>query len=111
MNSISVTKWICGTRVSSRREIKGIVTITRERYIERIFYKPAKLRYQSIHCNLVDVDDPSRNFTTRKYTSKINGITLYNDDDLRSNHYLQRSLQYQINLLENEMAARKKIST
>jgi hypothetical protein len=83
----------------------------RERYIERIFYKPAKLRYQSIHCNLVDVDDPSRNFTTRKYTSEINGITLYNDDDLRSNHYLQRSLQYQINLLENEMAARKKIFT
>jgi hypothetical protein len=64
----------------------------RGRYIERIFYKPAKLRYQSIHCNLVDVDDPSRNFTTRKYTSEINGITLYNDDDLRSNHYLQRSL-------------------
>lgn len=34
-------------------------------------------------CNLVDVDHPSRNFTTRKYTSEINGITLYNDDDLR----------------------------
>jgi hypothetical protein len=81
----------------------------RERYIERIFYKPAKLRYHLIHCNLVDVDDPSRNFTTRKCTSEINGITLYNDDDLRSNHYLQKSIQYQSDLLQNEMAARKKI--
>jgi hypothetical protein len=79
----------------------------RERYIERIFYKPAKLRYQFIHCNLVDVDDPSRNFTTRKYTSEINGIILFNDDD-RSNHYLQRSILYQSNLIGNEMAARKK---
>ena len=81
----------------------------RERYIERIFYKPAKLRYHLIHCNLVDIDDPSRNFTTRKYSSEINGITLYNDDDLWSNHYLQRSIQYQNNLLESELAARKKI--
>jgi hypothetical protein len=81
----------------------------RERYIERIFYKPAKLRYHLIHCNLVDMDNPARNFTTRKYTSVINGITLYNDDDLRSNHYLQRSIQYQKNLLEREMDARKKI--
>jgi hypothetical protein len=83
----------------------------RERYIERIFYKPAKLRYHLIHCNLIDVDDPSRNFTSRKYTSEINGITLYNDDDLRTNHYLQRSIQYQSNLLQNEVAARKKIFT
>jgi len=81
----------------------------RERYIERIFYKPAKLRYHLIHCNMVDVDDPTRNFTSRKYTSEINGITLYNDDDLRSHHYLQRSIQYQSNLLRSEMAARKKI--
>jgi len=81
----------------------------RERYIERIFYKPAKLRYQLIHCNLVDVDNPSRNFTTRKYTSEVNGITLYNDDNLRSNRYLQRSVQYQRNLLESEIDARKKI--
>jgi len=81
----------------------------RERYIERIFYKPAKLRYQLIHCNMVDVDNPSRNFTTRKYTSEINGITLYNDDDLRSNHYLERSIQYQKNLLEGEIDARRKI--
>jgi hypothetical protein len=81
----------------------------RERYIERIFYKPAKLRYQLIHCNMVDVDNPSRNFTTRKYTSEINGITLYNDDDLRNNHYLERSIQYQKNLLEGEIDARKKI--
>jgi hypothetical protein len=81
----------------------------RERYIERIFYKPANLRYHLIHCNLIDVDDPTRNFTTRKYTSEINGITLYNDDDLRSHHYLQSSIQYQSNLLQSEMAARKKI--
>jgi len=81
----------------------------RERYIERIFYKPSKLRYQFIHCNLVDIDHPSRNFTTRKYTSEINGITLYNDDDLRSNHYLQKSIQYQRGLLESETKARKKI--
>ena len=81
----------------------------RERYIERIFYKPAKLRYHLIHCNLIDVDKPTRNFTTRKYTSEINGITLYNDDDLRSNRYLQRSIQYQSSLLESELAARKKI--
>jgi hypothetical protein len=81
----------------------------RERYIERIFYKPAKLRYHLIHCNLIDVDDSTRNFTTRKYTSEINGITLYNDDDLRSDHYIQRSMQYQSKLLQNEMAAHKKI--
>ena len=81
----------------------------RERYIERLFYKPAKLRYHLIHCNLVDVDDPTRNFTTRKYTSEINGITLHNDDDLRSNHYLQKSIQYQRELLESEIKARKKI--
>lgn len=81
----------------------------RERYIERIFYKPDKLRYHLIHYNLVDIDDPTRNFTSRKYTSEIHGITLYNDDDLRSNHYLQRSIQYQSNLLQNEMASRKKI--
>ena len=83
----------------------------RERYIERIFYKPAKLSYQFIHCNLIDVDNPSRNFTTRKYTSEISGIILYNDDDLRSDHYLQRSMLYQKNLLENEMDARTRILT
>ncbi|MGB7632370.1 MAG: hypothetical protein WBL68_01475 [Nitrososphaeraceae archaeon] len=81
----------------------------RERYIERIFYKPSKLRYQFIHCNLVDIDRPSRNFTTRKYTSEIDGITLYNDDELRSNHYLQESMRYQRELLKSEINARKKI--
>jgi hypothetical protein len=81
----------------------------RERYIERIFYKPAKLKYHLIHCNLVDIDDPTRNFTTRKYTSEINGITLYNDDDLRNNHYFEKSVQYQRDLLESEIKARKKI--
>jgi hypothetical protein len=81
----------------------------RERYIERVFYKPAKLRYQSIHCNLIDLDNPARNFTTRKYTSEINGITLYNDDDLRDSRYLERSINYQRNLLESEIEARKKI--
>jgi hypothetical protein len=83
----------------------------RERHIERVFYKPAKLRYQSIHCNLIDLDNPARNFTTRKYTSEINGITLYNDDDLRDSHYLERSIKYQRNLLESEIEARKKIFT
>lgn len=81
----------------------------RERYIERIFYKPANLRYQSIHCNIVDINNQSRNFTTRKYTAEINGIVLYNDDDLRSNHYLQKSIIYQKDLLENEMDARTKL--
>jgi hypothetical protein len=81
----------------------------RERYIERMFYKPGKLRYQSIHCNLVDIDNPSRNFTTGKYSSELHGITLYNDDDLRTHHYLERSVQYQSILLEEELAARKKI--
>ena len=81
----------------------------RERYIERIFYKPGKLRYQSIHCNLVDINNPTRNFTTGKYSSEIHGITLYNDDDLRTNHYLERSIQYQSILLEGERVARKKI--
>jgi hypothetical protein len=74
-----------------------------------MFYKPGKLRYQSIHCNLVDIDNPSRNFTTGKYSSELHGITLYNDDDLRTNHYLERSVQYQSILLEGERAARKKI--
>jgi hypothetical protein len=83
----------------------------RERYIERILYKPGKLRYQSIHCNLVDVDNTARNFTTGKYTSEIHGITLYNDDDLRTSHYLKRSIQYQNILLEEERFARKKIFT
>jgi hypothetical protein len=81
----------------------------RERYIERIFYKPGRLRYQSIHCNLVDIDNPTRNFTTGKYSSEIHGITLYNDDDLRTNRYLERSIQYQSILLEGERVARKKI--
>ena len=74
-----------------------------------IFYKPANLRYQFIHCNIVDIDNPSRNFTIRKYTSEINGIVLYNDDELRSNHYLQRSIIYQKNLLKNELDARTKL--
>ncbi len=81
----------------------------RERYIERMFSKPGKLRYQSIHCNLVDINNPSRNFTTGKYSSELHGITLYNDDDLRTNHYLEKSVQYQSILLEGERAARKKI--
>jgi hypothetical protein len=66
-------------------------------------------RHHSIHCNLVDIDNPTRNFTTGKYTSEIHGITLYNDDDLRTSHYLERSFQYQRILLEGEQLARKKI--
>ena len=109
------TRSVANSKIEDIPEVYGIKIFEkhfekpdfiRERYIERIFYKPAKLKYQFIHYNLIDVDNPSRNFTTRKYTSEINGITLYNDDDLRNNHYLQRSIQYQSNLLENEMAAK-----
>ena len=109
------TRSVANSKIEDIPEVYGIKIFEkhfekpdfiRERYIERIFYKPAKLKYQFIHCNLIDVDNPSRNITTRKYTSEINGITLYNDDDLRNNHYLQRSIQYQSNLLENEMAAK-----
>jgi hypothetical protein len=82
----------------------------RERYIERVFYKPVKLRYQSIRCNLIDLDNPARNFTARKYTSEIDGIALYNDDDLRNSYYLERSINYQRNLLESENEASKKYS-
>jgi hypothetical protein len=78
-----------------------------KRYLENLLFKNNS--YHLIHCNLIDVDDPTRNFTTRKYTSEINGITLYNDDDLRSNHYLERSIQYQRNLLKGEIDVRKKI--
>ena len=114
------TRSVANSKIEDIPEVYGIKIFEkhfekpdfiRERYIERIFYKPAKLKYQFIHCNLFDVDNPSRNITTRKYTSEINGITLYNDDDLRNNHYLQRSIQYQSNLLENEMAARKGTSS
>lgn len=104
--------------IENTPEVYGIKTFekyyekpdcVRERYIERIFSKPANLRYQFIHCNIVDIDNPSRNFTIRKYTSEINGIVLYNDDELRSNHYLQRSIIYQKNLLKNELDARTKL--
>ena len=43
------------------------------------------------------------------YSSELHGITLYNDDDLRTNHYLEKSVQYQSILLEGERAAREKI--
>jgi hypothetical protein len=51
-----------------------------ERYIERILYKHSKFRYQFIHCNLVDIDHTSRNFTTRKYTSEIKPRRLDSDE-------------------------------
>jgi hypothetical protein len=98
---------VCGVKIFEKHFEKP--NFIRERYIERIFYKPGKLRYQSIHCNLVDIDNPSRNFTTGKYSSEIHGITLYNDDDLRTHRYLERSVQYQSILLEGELEARKKI--
>ena len=108
-NKIEVTPEVYGIKIFEKHFEKP--DYIRERHIERIFYKPAKLRYQFIHCNIVDLDNPSRNFTTRKYTSEISGIVLYNDDELRSNHYLQRSILYQKNLLENEMDARTRILT
>ena len=98
---------VYGTKIFEKHFEKP--NFIRERYIERIFYKPGKLRYQSVHCNLVDIDNLSRNFTTGKYSSEIHGITLYNDDDLRTHHYLERSVQYQRELLESEINARKKI--
>lgn len=80
-----------------------------ERYIERLFYKPGHLRYSAIHSNLVDVNDSSRNFTTGKYTKEIDGFTLYNDDNLRDSKYLQKSLEYQNKMYEEEEKARRKI--
>jgi hypothetical protein len=65
--------------------------------------------YHSIHCNSICVDNPSRDFTSGKYSSEIHGRTLYNDDDLRTSHYLERNIQYQKILLEGEQVARKKI--
>ena len=99
--------YVYGTKIFEKHFEKP--NCIRERYIERIFYKPGNLRYQSIHCNLVDVNNPARNFTTGKYTSEIHGITLYNDDELRSNRYLEKSVLYQNTLLEGERAARKRI--
>jgi hypothetical protein len=118
LDKLSNSKMNSGRRNGGNPDVYGVKIFEkhfekpnciRERYIERIFYKPGKLRYQSIHCNLVDIDNPSRNFTTGKYSSEIHGIILYNDDDLRTNHYLERRVQYQSIFLEGERAARKKI--
>lgn len=80
-----------------------------ERYNERLFYKPGYLRYSTIHSNLIDINDARRNFTTAKYTGEIDGITLYNDDRLRSLRYISKSLKYQNLLFETERLERKKI--
>ena len=83
--------------------------ITVERYNERLFYKPGCLRYSSIHSNLIDIHDTSRNFTTAKYTSEIEGITLYNDDKLRTTDYILKSRRYQHYLFGSERIDRKRI--
>jgi len=80
-----------------------------ERYNERLLYKPGNLRYHLIHSNLIDICDTKRNFTTAKYTSVIDGITLYNDDRLRTPEYLKKTLQYQALLFSSERIERKKI--
>ena len=83
--------------------------ITVERYNERLFYKPGSLRYSSIHSNLIDIHDTSRNFTTAKYTSEVEGITLYNDDKLRTTEYILKSRRYQHYLFGSERIERKRI--
>ena len=80
-----------------------------ERYNERLLYKPGNLRYNCIHSNLIDIFDNSRNFTTAKYTSVVDGITLYNDDTLRTPEYLRKSIQYQSLLFNSERIERKRI--
>lgn len=80
-----------------------------ERYNERLLYKPGNLRYHRIHSNLIDICDANRNFTTAKYTSVVDGITLYNDDRLRSPEYLKKSIQYQTLLFSSERIDRKRI--
>jgi len=83
--------------------------ITVERYNERLLYKPGYLRYSSIHSNLVDVHNCHRNFTTAKYTSEIDGIALFNDDNLRTTEYIIKSRKYQHFLFESERLERKRI--
>lgn len=80
-----------------------------ERYNERLLYKPGKLRYHQIHSNLIDICDTNRNFTTAKYTSIVDGITLYNDDRLRTPEYIKKSIQYQTLLFSAERLDRKRI--
>lgn len=80
-----------------------------ERYNERLLYKPGNLRYHCIHSNLIDICDTKRNFTTAKYTSVVDGITLYNDDRLRTPEYIKKSIQYQTSLFSSERLDRKKI--
>jgi hypothetical protein len=80
-----------------------------ERYNERLLYKPGYLRYSSIHSNLIDINNRNRNFTTSKYTGEIHGITLYNDDRLRSSSYISKILKYQTYLFNSEKLERKRI--
>lgn len=83
--------------------------LVRERYNERLLYAPGFMRYSQIHSNLVDINNFTRNFTTAKYTGEINGITLYNDDTLKSIDHINKSLSYQRFLFNNEKEARKRI--
>jgi len=74
-----------------------------------LLYKPGYLRYSAIHSNLIDINNGDRNFTTSKYTGEIGGITLYNDDRLRSSSYINKSLKYQSYLFNSERMERKRI--
>lgn len=80
-----------------------------ERYNERLLYKPGYLRYSAIHSNLIDINNSNRNFTTSKCTGEIDGITLFNDDRLRSSSYISKSLKYQTHLFNSERIERKRI--
>lgn len=80
-----------------------------ERHNERLFYKPGCLRYHSIHSNLIDINDNTRNFTTAKYTAEIEGITIFNDDRLRTPDYIVKSIKYQHHLFGSERLERKRI--
>ena len=69
------TRSVANSKIEDIPEVYGIKIFEkhfeepdfiRERYIES-----AKLKYQFIHCKLIDVDNLSRNFTTRKYTKSM----------------------------------------
>ncbi len=98
---------VYGIKMYDQQFEKKDTTIVR--YNERLLYKPGSLRYSMIHSNLIDIHDNSRNFTTAKYTSEIEGIILYNDDNLRTQEYIFKSIKYQSYLFASERLERKRI--
>lgn len=101
------TPEVYGIKMFDKQYEKQEITI--ERYNERLLYKPGSLRYSEIHSNLIDIHDSTRNFTTAKYTSEIEGIILYNDDNLRTADYIIKSMKYQSYLFASEKSQRKRI--